>query len=835
MAEHLGPKTLLVELPGQTAQEHHREFQTLGLVDTHDGDGAGGALALHLQSLFLLQGQVLQELLQIPVAAVFVARRQLIERLEVRPAHLAVRHGGIDTVHPGQGEDLLDQVGNGVHPCLPPQHRQGVQKCPVLLIFLLGQGIIDRAFFIFAAEGRQLVGGEAENGACHGGDEGNILPGVGYDLQNGAEGLDLRGGQQVGAAAGGAANALGFQRLPELGTHTSGRAQQDHDVIGLHGAQLILFPNQGARVQHFFDPLRHICRFLGVGVALDIDTVELYGGVRQWLPGQTLVEGFVGAVVETAHPLAHAAFKNVIDRLDDLGTGAEIGAEEHLPPLPCRRVLHVGIAVVFFQEDAGICQTELVDGLLHIAHHEAVVGASGEGGEDGVLYLVGVLILVHHDLHEPLPQVGSGGGAYLVTKSILPPQQLQHQMLQIAEVHAAADPLGTAELTAEPAHQGDKPPPGGSGLGKIAQNLGGIVGEPGQPLLDALLAGIPAGFDPCLGIFIKILREGQPPVFDGTVGRHSVPGGTCPEAPQIHQGDLEVQDHLALFVIFLRDLQTPLHGGNMQIQIGEKFLHQIFSPDGLGGIGNFRHIRVAQAFIEPLLGIRVAHGAVIDFQHDVRHQPVIPPQALGIHKGAEVGILVGAGVGVIQQIGEHPLPDLGALIFVSHPEITAELQLPGVFPHHIAAEAVDGGDLRQEQPLDLPLEVPVVRILGNSFRQPGGDLAPQLGGSGLGVCNDEEIVQIDPCILQILHEPLHQHLGLAGARGGGHQQIAAPVQAGGFLLFGQWHAGSLLLSISSQNSSADTAARLRRPSTSVSWHTAPKGQKAQALWLLPRV
>ena len=60
--------------------------------------------------------------------------------------------------------------------------------------------------------------------------------------------------------------------------------------------------------------------------------------------------------------------------------------------------------------------------------------------------------------------------------------------------------------------------------------------------------------------------------------------------------------------------------------------------------------------------------------------------------------------------------------------------------------------------------------------------------------------------------------------GGGNQKIAAPIQAGQLLLFGQRHFSPLLFSISAQNSSADTASRSRRPATSALWHTAPKGQ-----------
>ena len=178
------------------------------------------------------------------MAAVFEARRQLVKGLQIGLSDLTVRHGGVNAVHAGQGENLLDQVGDGVHPGFPAQHRQIRKELNGFLVFVFQKRVIDGALGITAPEGRQLVGGEAKYGAGHGGDQGDILPGVGNGLQNGAQGLDLGSLQQVRTAAGGAADAQGLQGLPELIAHGAGRPQQDHDVLWLYRPQLVPVPDQ---------------------------------------------------------------------------------------------------------------------------------------------------------------------------------------------------------------------------------------------------------------------------------------------------------------------------------------------------------------------------------------------------------------------------------------------------------------------------------------------------------------------------------------------------------------------------------------------------------------
>ena len=480
----------------------------------------------------------------------------------------------------------------------------------------------------------------------------------------------------------------------------------------------------------------------------------------------------------------------MIDRFDDLRAGAEIGRQQDLPALPCRRFRHGGIAVIFFQKDTGVRQSELVDGLLDVADHETIAPVAGESPEDGILDLVGVLILVHHDLPEAAAQLGGGCRRDSLALNVSAPQQVQHQVLQVREVHAAAASLGLVEGFAEPAHQIDEAPAGGAGLAQIRQDLTRIVSKPHQPLFDALLAGIPAGLDALLGHGVEGLGKGQAAIIHRPVGCQLVPGFAVPEAPQVHQGNFQILDRFAAGILGVGHFHIALHGLDTQVEIGEKFIHEVAAPHRLRCVLHLRNVAVSKALAQPLLRVGMTHGAVIDLQHDIRNHSVVTAKALGVHEGPEIGIFMGLGVGLVQQVFEHLLPDLSALVFIRHPEIAADVHLLGVFPDHIGAEAVDRGDLRQEQTLHLPLEVTVAGVLRNGLRQPGGDLAPELGGGGLGVCNDEEIIQMGTRILQILHQPLHQDLGLAGARRSGHQQISAPVGAGDILLLSHRHVHS---------------------------------------------
>ena len=172
----------------------------------------------------------------------------------------------------------------------------------------------------------------------------------------------------------------------------------------------------------------------------------------------------------------------------------------------------------------------------------------------------------------------------------------------------------------------------------------------------------------------------------------------------------------------------------------------------------------------------MASGTVVDLFYDLGHQPVIPSQPLGVHKSPEIRVRF-PFIGSVQQIGKHLLPNFPALVFIRHPKVCRNIQPIGVFPENIPAKAMNGGYFCQEQPLHLFLQVLISRFLRNALAQLRGNFSPKLRCRRLGISNDQKVVQVGGGFLirKIGHQPIHQHLGFAGAGGGGDQQLSAPI------------------------------------------------------------
>ena len=82
------------------------------------------------------------------------------------------------------------------------------------------------------------------------------------------------------------------------------------------------------------------------------------------------------------------------------GSGSSWTAGSSGPPPP-RPLQPARKRLVLVQEDGRVRQPEAVDALLYVAHGEEVLPLPGHRPEDGVLHLVGILILVHQDLPVP--------------------------------------------------------------------------------------------------------------------------------------------------------------------------------------------------------------------------------------------------------------------------------------------------------------------------------------------------------------------------------------------------------------------------------------------------
>ena len=98
----------------------------------------------------------------------------------------------------------------------------------------------------------------------------------------------------------------------------------------------------------------------------------------------------------------------------------------------------LGVIALEFQDVAQIGATPRVNGLVVVAHHHDVAMSRGQKLRDGVLGAVGVLVLVHHDVAEPL--LIGGPHIFVVLQQQVAVQQ------HVVEVHG----VGGLEALLEP-------------------------------------------------------------------------------------------------------------------------------------------------------------------------------------------------------------------------------------------------------------------------------------------------------------------------------------------------------------------------------------------------
>ena len=197
--------------------------------------------------------------------------------------------------------------------------------------------------------------------------------------------------------------------------------------------------------------------------------MELYARLSQRTMGNTLPEGLRLTIVEAANFLAHTGCKHIVNRFDDLCSGAKIVAEEHFPALPGLRILCGHIPLILFQKDSRIRQPELVNRLFYVTDHKAIVPFPGQCREDRILHAIGVLIFIHHDLPEPTADFRCGSGW---SASMLSQQKIQGHVLQITEINAPSAALRLGIRPIKGSYQTDDAFGAFGRLSQILQNPG---------------------------------------------------------------------------------------------------------------------------------------------------------------------------------------------------------------------------------------------------------------------------------------------------------------------------------------------------------------------------
>ena len=208
----------------------------------------------------------------------------------------------------------------------------------------------------------------------------------------------------------------------------------------------------------------------------------------------------------------------------------------------------------------------------------------------------------------------------------------------------------------------------------------------------------------------------------------------------------------------------------------------------------------------------VALELFVDLQHQLRQAAVVPARPQRIRQLGPA--VVQPAVKVLQHLTQHPPAHQMGVALVQHPEVRRQCpavllpgQQVGILPQQRRTKGIHRLDIRLVDPQELTAQVSVSRRLGQALAKLGCDLAAKLRGGGLGIGDDQEVIHVAVLLRHIAEQPLHQHLGLARAGCGGHQQAAAPVLHHGLLLGrqGQCSHGSPSPSLrESQNSSGFT-------------------------------
>ena len=148
--------------------------------------------------------------------------------------------------------------------------------------------------------------------------------------------------------------------------------------------------------------------------------------------GRAEMEGFLLPVFHLPHVHRQDAGEDKVGCVQNLLPGAEVPGQQDFPFLPIRSSFSRCKALILVKENGGIRQPEAVDALLYVPHSKEVLSLAGHRPEDGVLHLVGILILVHQNF----PVAARHLTAQRSGAAIPGHQQFQRQMLLIGEIGA---------------------------------------------------------------------------------------------------------------------------------------------------------------------------------------------------------------------------------------------------------------------------------------------------------------------------------------------------------------------------------------------------------------
>ena len=307
-------------------------------------------------------------------------------------------------------------------------------------------------------------------------------------------------------------------------------------------------------------PVEH--RHLGIGLAAIVHGPHLgRHPVRLQLAGLGVeIEGLSGIGADGSQflfqPLPVLVDEGV-GRRQDLGHGTVVGVQVD--------GLHIFVAGVEFQNEFHIRAAPGVDGLVRVAHHEEIFVIPGEDICQGILVLVDVLKLVHHDVFEPCLPLLPGVPVML--------QNVESEVNEIVKIQTVALALFIKIAVHDLVLQGSR-----------------LVGQVHQPVQIGINEGLdvsPAALAPA--DVVHRLLDGHIPGGDAQILEDSAEHGLLVLLVQDDEGG-GIADDVA--VLFQKAHAEAVEGGDAaQILVGQNLSDSLFHlRGGLVGKGDAEDI-----------------------------------------------------------------------------------------------------------------------------------------------------------------------------------------------------------------------------------------------------
>ena len=218
------------------------------------------------------------------------------------------------------------------------------------------------------------------------------------------------------------------------------------------GALHPILRDQQALRHHAVDALRNVAALDADHLFLvpfgEVDDVELGVGLRAGGIGRARNQLLPLPVIEVARLDAHQLAKDKVDRPGDPCAAPEVPVQRNAGRVHIPRAVVGRIGRAAAQENLRHGLPEAVDALLDIPHKEQVRFFPRHRAENHVLRLVGILVLVHHDLIKPRGQLLRLRGADSPLRRVAD-KKLQRPVLQIAKIGGAAFLLQAVERLAK--------------------------------------------------------------------------------------------------------------------------------------------------------------------------------------------------------------------------------------------------------------------------------------------------------------------------------------------------------------------------------------------------